>query len=78
MAVVGNFYFSIFLRLTWKFLGFESEREGSVYWPTNKIIDYVVDIFIFCTGPALLLSSSRGDCECLGIPQCAADGLCQS
>jgi len=39
MAVVSNFYFSIFLRLTWEFLGFESEREGSVYWSNNKIID---------------------------------------
>jgi len=39
MAVVGNFYFSIFLRLTWKFLDLESEREGSVCWPNNKIID---------------------------------------
>jgi len=39
MAVVGNFYFSIFFRLTWEFLGFESERGGSVYWPNNKIID---------------------------------------
>ena len=39
MAVVGNFYFSIFLRLTWKFLGLESERGGSFYWSNNKIID---------------------------------------
>ena len=39
MAVVGNFYFSIFLRLTWEFLDFESERGGSVCWPNNKIID---------------------------------------
>ena len=39
MAVMGNFYFSIFLRLTWEFLGFESERRGSVCWPNNKIID---------------------------------------
>ena len=30
MAVVGNFYFSIFLRLTWEFLGIQSERECSV------------------------------------------------
>jgi len=37
--VVGNFYFSIFLGLTWEFLGLESEREDSVYWPNNKIID---------------------------------------
>ena len=39
MAVVGNFYFYIFLRLTWEFLGLESERGGSVCWPNNKIID---------------------------------------
>ena len=37
MAVVVNFYFSIFLQLTWEFLGIESEREGSVCWPNNKI-----------------------------------------
>ena len=37
MAVVGNFIF--FLRLTWEFLGLESEREGSICWPNNKIID---------------------------------------
>jgi len=39
MAVVGNFYFFIFLRLTWEFLGLESERGDSVCWPNNKIID---------------------------------------
>ena len=39
MAVVGHFYFSIFLRLTWEFLGLESERGDSVCWPNNKIID---------------------------------------
>jgi len=39
MAVVGNFYFSIFLRLTWEFLDLESERGSSVCWPNNKIID---------------------------------------
>ena len=39
MAVVGNFYFSIFLQLTGEFLGLESERGGSVCWPNNKIID---------------------------------------
>jgi hypothetical protein len=39
MAVVGNFYFSIFLRLTWKFLDLESERGGSVCWSNNNIID---------------------------------------
>ena len=39
IAVVGNFYFSIFLQLTWKFLGLESERGVSVCWPNNKIID---------------------------------------
>ena len=41
MTVVGNFYFSIFLRLTWEFLGLESERGGSVCWPNNKIIESV-------------------------------------
>ena len=35
MAVVGNLPF--FLRLTWEFLGHESERGGSVCWPNNKI-----------------------------------------
>ena len=39
MVVVGNFYFSSFLRLTWEFLDLESERGGSVCWPNNKIID---------------------------------------
>jgi len=39
--VVGNFYFSIFLRLMWEFLGLESERGGSVCWPNNKIIDSI-------------------------------------
>ena len=39
MVVVGNFYFSIFLRLTWEFLDFESERGSFVCWPNNKIID---------------------------------------
>ena len=36
---MGNFYFSIFFQLTWKFLGLASERGGSVCWPNNKIID---------------------------------------
>ena len=40
MAVVGNFYFSIFLRLIWEFLSLEAERGGSVCWPNNKIIDF--------------------------------------
>ena len=39
MVVVGNFYFFIFLRLTWEFLGLENERGGSVCWQNNKIID---------------------------------------
>ena len=39
MTVVGNFYFSIFLRLMWEFLDLESERGSSVCWPNNKIID---------------------------------------
>ena len=39
MAMVGNFYFSIFLRLMWEFLDLESECGGSIYWPNNKIID---------------------------------------
>ena len=39
MTVVGNFNFSYFLRLTWKFLGLKSERGGSVCWLNNKIID---------------------------------------
>ena len=42
MAVVGNFYFSTFLRLMWKFLGLESERGCSVCWPNNKIVDVTV------------------------------------
>ena len=43
MAVVGNFYFFIFLRLTWEFLGLESKRRGSVCWPNNKIIDWMME-----------------------------------
>ena len=39
IVIVGNFYFFIFLRLTWEFLSLESEHGGSVYWPNNKIID---------------------------------------
>ena len=39
MAVMDNFYFSMFLRLTWEFLGLESECGGSVCWSNNKIID---------------------------------------
>ena len=30
MAVVGDFNFSYFIRLTWAFLGLEIERGGSV------------------------------------------------
>ena len=41
MPVVGNFYFSIFLQLTWEFLGLESECEGSICLPNNKIIDFL-------------------------------------
>ena len=37
MAVVGNFNFS--LQLTWEFLDLKSERDDSVCWPNNKIID---------------------------------------
>ena len=37
--MVDNFYFSIFLRER-KFLGLESERGGSIYWPNTKIIDF--------------------------------------
>jgi len=40
MAVMGNFNFSYFLLLTWEFLGFESERGASVWWPNNKIINF--------------------------------------
>ena len=50
MAMVGNFYFSIFLRLTWEFLGFESERGASVCWPNNKIIDEVSCSYKTCSG----------------------------
>ena len=42
--MVGNFYFSIFLRLMWEFLGLESERGGSVCWSNNKIIK--IDILL--------------------------------
>ena len=45
MAVVGNFNFSIFLRLTWKFLGPLSECGGSVCWSNNKIIDSFIGPF---------------------------------
>ena len=43
---MGNFYFFIFLRLTWKFLGLESGRGGSVCWPNNKIIDLFINKFV--------------------------------
>ena len=43
MAAVDNFYFFIFFRLTCEFLGLESEHEGSICWPNNKIID---DVFL--------------------------------
>ena len=56
MTVVGNFYFYIFLRLTWEFLSLESEYGGSVYWPNNKIIDntWFLDPCMFGTALNLL------------------------
>ena len=48
MAVVGNFYFSIFFRLMWEFLGLESERGGSVCWPNNKIINASLTSSLTC------------------------------
>ena len=64
MAVVGNFYFFIFLRLMWKFLGLESERGVSVCWPNNKIIDYkkVLNYESIVTKP-LRVSASENACE---------------
>ena len=47
MAVVGNFNFSYFLRLTWEFLGLEIERGGSVGWPNNTISQYTVRLQLF-------------------------------
>ena len=41
MTVVDNLNFSYFLRLTWKFLGLESECGDSVCWSNNKIIDFL-------------------------------------
>ena len=67
MTVVCNFYFSIFLRLTWEFLGLESEREDSVCWPNNKIIDWstticydLVDEVVVEGHPFLVDSSAQG------------------
>ena len=37
--MVGNFYFYVFLLLTWEFLDLESECGGSVCWLNNKIIE---------------------------------------
>ena len=45
--VVGNLNFSYFLLLMWEFLGLESECEGSIYWPNNKIIDCKTGFIIF-------------------------------
>ena len=47
MAVVGNFNFSYFLRLTWEFLDLEIEFGGSVCWPNNKISQYNVMLQLF-------------------------------
>ena len=47
MALVGNFIFSYFFRLTWKFLDLEIERGGSVCWPNNKISQYTVRLQLF-------------------------------
>jgi hypothetical protein len=55
MAVVGNFYFSIFFRLTWEFLDLESERRGFVCRSNNKIIDnsiYIIKKCLVFGGPA--------------------------
>jgi len=55
MTVVGNFYFFIFLRLAWEFLGLESECGGSVCWPNNKIIDSWVLAIKACMDTNVLL-----------------------
>ena len=72
MAVVGNFYFSIFLRLTWEFLGLESERGGSVCWPNNFIIMAVMGnfyffIFLRLTWEFIGFESERGGSVCWPI-----------
>ena len=48
MAVMGNLFFSIFLRLTWEFLSPKSERGGSVCCPNNKIIDRYQPLYYYC------------------------------
>ena len=76
MAVVGNFYFSIFLRLMWKFLDLESECGCSICWLNNKIIDDT--FFLGSTGESiptwfisimhldleLSIRRGRGDVQC--------------
>jgi len=47
MAVVGNFNFSYFLRLTWQILALKIECGGSVCWPNNKISQYTVRLQLF-------------------------------
>jgi len=51
----------------WEFLGFESERAGSVCWPNNKIIDWstticydLVDEVVVEGHPFLVDSSAQG------------------
>ena len=75
MAVMDNFYFSIFLRLTWEFLGLENERRGSVCWPNNKIRWAVVNCIPFefsptadaCDLPAQYWSCMRNRTRCCRV-----------
>ena len=60
MAVMGNFNFSFFLRLTWEFLDLESERGGSVCWPNNKITRRMTRAFA-----RLVLKIQKFACCCI-------------
>ena len=55
MAVVGNFYLSIFLRLMWKFLDLERERGESIFY---------LSIFLRLMWEFLDLERERGDSVC--------------
>ena len=88
MAMVGNFNFFYFLRLTWEFLNLKSECGGSVCWSNNKIIidendqlyTYVCLHFIAENGMGLEISTA-GDVYSYGIimlemvtGRCPSDG----
>ena len=55
MAVVGNFYISIFLRLMWEFLDLERERGESIFY---------LSIFLRLIWEFLDLERECGDSVC--------------